>query len=320
MKRGYLEFLKNQKLYSNSKKEWNVVLLQTTWYWYDLVVKEHELCSIKKIKNSLANLKELVANSINKRFVYFITTRTKVRFSTTKKPVLFNDYFLVSLEVGIAKAEEVVKVDIPIDTYKEIYSDERLITLVNQSGEASTIDVHFFLQEAEINFGIQSDIKYIGLTKDPTSRPLFDGHKALSNIVYHTNLEEKDIFIYFNIFKVMTNAINSKFNARLIIPNAATDEVGVENEGRILEKCLILYFMAQYNIKNKISEVGELKNKLIKLGRQSNFEKLNFSIEVDHPSEYYKYSSLNRNGDFNHSFSCSVSDNDVEVKNIHSFV
>mgnify|MGYP000383266609 CR=1 FL=1 len=149
---------------------------------------------------------------------------------------------------------------------------------------------------------------------------MFDGHIPLSRIAYEVDREDEDILVFFNVFKVMTSAQNHCLNAEINIPNSATDEVSAENEGRIIEKALIFYFMPKYNIGNRVNEIGELKNKLITLSQENYFKRIDFSLEVMGASEYFAFSSPSVSTCANHSFSFEISENDVTLNQIPSFV
>ena len=144
----------------------------------------------------------------------------------------------------------------------------------------------------------------------------FEAQNIPLTIVY----EDEDILVFFNVFKVMTSAQNHCLNAEINIPNSATDEVSAENEGRIIEKALIFYFMPKYNIGNRVNEIGELKNKLITLSQENYFKRIDFSLEVMGASEYFAFSSPSVSTCANHSFSFEISENDVTLNQIPSFV
>jgi len=320
MQRGYLDFLNENNLYKGSIKDWRINLIQTNCFCYDFVVNEHALCGASQTKKRLKEIKDHVLNQMEKRFVYYIATRKRVRFSMSNRPILTGNRVSICVEIG--KEKELRKLDIfvPEGSCIKVTSDPRVISFTGPSGNTTSHEIHSFLQSIDANLGIASEIQYVGMTKDPTRRPMFDGHIPLSRIAYEVDREEDDILVFFNVFKVMASAQNHRLNAEINIPNSATNEVSAEDEGRIIEKALIFYFMPKYNIGNSANEIGELKNKLITLSQENNFKRIDFSLEVDGSSEYFAYSSPSVPIRANHSFSCEISDIEVELNQIPSFV
>ena len=75
------------------------------------------------------------------------------------------------------------------------------------------------------------------------------------------------------------------------IANSLIDEVKVDLEGLIIEKCLILYFDANNQTKNKIRERSELKNNLNTLSSDNKIDLIHFIYEFENECEYFKFYS-----------------------------
>ena len=320
MRRGYLDFLKQHQLYSGSKKKWTIDLCQSNCFWYDLVATEHPLVKPELIKSRLKEIRDHVTNQIDKRFIYYIATRKRVRFSEALHPKLEGNIVSIWIEIGKDRHLQRLNLILPEGSCTSVIADPRMISFVGPNGRKISQEIHGFLETLEANFGIESEVKYVGMTKDPTRRPLFDGHIPLGKISYDLDREEEDIFVYFNTFRVMTSAISDRLNSELRIPNAATDEVSVENEGRIIEKALIYYFMPKYNNRNGPREIGELKNKLIELARFNQFKKVELSLEILSASEYFHFSSPTVPSSPNHSFECEIMGKEIKLNKIKSLV
>ncbi|EPO4491378.1 hypothetical protein ACUAW6_003429, partial [Vibrio cholerae] len=89
MNRGLYSSMITNNLYRDSDKEWVVELETYHRYWYDLVVNPCEIADYfdtrKLIVNHLKQVKKEVEEHLEKRFVYFICSRERVRFNTDKK-------------------------------------------------------------------------------------------------------------------------------------------------------------------------------------------------------------------------------------------
>lgn len=196
----------------------------------------------------------------------------------------------------------------------DVRVDDRFISLTYATGNSVTRPIHDFLGEAMSDLGFHSDIKYIGLTRNPETRPLFDGHQPLSQISYKTDLEDRDIFIYFNIFKVSTFVENEERKATIITTNGLTNDLDIEREGRILEKSFILYFSPDENAANTAREQAEIKNSLLEAASTASLKKLTVSYEVENPTAYYDFATNKIPPKHNHSFICSVESGELKIK------
>lgn len=90
MSRGMFASIAASDAYKNADKEWCVELQTYHKYWYDLVVNPNDVADYfdtrKLIVEYLRAVKKHVEESLEKRFIYFICSREKVRFDTNKKP------------------------------------------------------------------------------------------------------------------------------------------------------------------------------------------------------------------------------------------
>jgi hypothetical protein len=85
---------------------------------------------------------------------------------------------------------------------------------------------------------------------------------------------------------------NSKMD--FLIANSLSDEVNVDLEGSIIEKCLILYFHSNNQTANHGNEYSELLNSLKKLKAENNINSIQLHYEIDDPlSEYFVFYSDN---------------------------
>lgn len=299
MNRGLYGGILMKPGYKESEKEWIIELSRSDVYWYDLLVNSHENFDTKKIiTDTLKSLKNSVESSLEKRFVYFIFSRKKVRFDTSKN-ITYCDKtgrFNLSLLVGREKEEIVVVGEFYDHQTKkalklEVELTEKFITITDDMGDKSSFPIHTFLQEFGIDIGLSSTVHYVGYTKNPHTRPTNGSHAGLSEVLYNVSNEDNDILISFNLFKVTVFADNKKNGMKLHIPNSMTNEIDADLEGFIIEKCFILYFDSNNQIKNKVKERKELKNNLVQLSSENNINLITLYYELEVPSEYWKLGS-----------------------------
>lgn len=324
MNRGIYSSILGNDFYQNSEKELIVELERYHKYWYDLIVNPNEVAdyfnSREAIVSYLKTVKKNVDDHLKKRFVYFICSRTKIRFNTNKKP-FYNPVtkkMKIHILVGKSEKKQIIKCqffDIPTNKFckPKLKITDKYITITDSRGDLVTASVHDFIEQAGINLGLYSNVEYVGYTKNPHTRPTNSSHAGLSDVLYKVSNESYDIFIYFNVFKVTTQAANNKAKLNIVISNAMTDELDVELEGKLIEKCFIFYFDALSQNRNKDQEMTELKNSLDKINNENKINRVNFIYEFEEENEYGVFSSSKVLPSINHTFNVIKVEDDVKI-------
>ena len=98
-----------------------------------------------------------------------------------------------------------------------------------------------------------------------------------------------------------------------VIPNSMTDEIGVELEGKVIEKCFIFYFDAINQSRNKKKELSELKNSLVKMAQENKINSIYFYYEFEDINDYAVFSSSLIDPDYCHRFSVCLENDNVEI-------
>lgn len=321
MNRGFFSFVSENELYQTSKKKWVVEVQQYHKYWYDLIVNPDSVAPYfntrELIVNNLKKLKKTVEHNLEKRFIYFICTRTRVRFDTKRKfwynPITLKAH--IPILIGNKKKKTLKFEFINIDTGKlykpKVQISDKFITFDVSNKNKLTFSIHDFLEYANIDLGISSNVEYVGYTKNPHTRPTGGAHTGLSDVLYQNLSNDNDVFIYFNTFKV--TAIGGRDNFYFATSNAMTNEVDVDEEGEIIEKSFIFYFNSENQKRNKNREYQELNNKLLNLLFRNKIQSIYYNYEFEQKSDYAKFSSSEVKADSCHKFKVEVIDNKVKI-------
>lgn len=323
MTRGIYSSLIENEAYKQAEKDWFVELSRSYMYWYDLVINPSEAGEIfntrKLIVDYLEQLKKEVEKNLEKRFVYFICSRTKVRFNTRRKPRYNPLTKRLKIHLLIGKKErKTVKVkfyDIVTHNFfkPKVELTEKYITVTDDRGDKATSSIHDFLSGSGINLGYNTKIQYVGYTKNPHTRPTNGAHSGLNEVLYNVSNEEHDTLIFFNLFKVTTDAKNTNMMFNFVVANSMIDEIKVDLEGLLIEKCFILYFDSNNQTKNKEKEREELKNNLLKLSKENKINSIQFCYEFETLNDYWSLSSSKVKPQPRHVFTVSL---DGECPNV----
>jgi len=321
MKRGIFEFISKNVAYKDASKEWYVEQLLSEMVWYDILVNPIPGYEIKEaITDKLKEMKRIVEEQCDKRFIYYIASRKKVRFSRKRKPrySFFNKHLVVYLEVG--KSARIKKIKIPITDSAtgliicpKVNCTDRLITFGNADGRSVSFTVHSFLSQCKIELSEATEVHYVGYTNRPWERPLNRSHRGLSDTLYSVSTEDRDIFIFYNIFKVISVAENNEYKLNFAVANSVIDEIKVDDEGSIIEKSLIYYFGSSVQELNQKNESSSLKNHLKKLSELNRITSIGFGLEIDDASEYFNFYSRNVSAQVRHEFTLKLGGDDPHI-------
>jgi hypothetical protein len=318
------ESIINNIAYQEGYKDWFITLSYSSTHWYDLIINPQQinitLDTKQIITNQLKLLKQKVEKELEKRFIYFIYSRTKVRFNTSKIPTYnpLSKTIKLHLLIGknhIKKSIKIKITDILIEKYifPKVILTDKFITFYLVSGHTIISSVHDLLNTVNINLGINSKVQYVGYTKNPNTRPINGIHAGLSEVLYNVSADNNDIFITFNLFKVTTQSLNKDYKFNFIIPNSMSNEIDVDLEGQILEKCLILFFDSNNQTKNKEKEYQELKNNLLKISNKNKINSIQFYYEFERYNEYWFFYSSKVKANSKHIFTFELKDNSVQI-------
>lgn len=128
-----------------------------------------------------------------KRFVYFLGSRKKVRFLTKRKPRYnpFTKNIVFTLLIGKEERKFRVKYffrkltqDGEIKITPSVRVTERFLYIEHEDGNSLVISVHDFVKGNYIDLGIHTEVHYVGYTRHPHRRPVDFIHRGLSKMLY----------------------------------------------------------------------------------------------------------------------------------------
>ncbi|NIC26384.1 hypothetical protein [Serratia plymuthica] len=311
MGRGDFYFINSKKIYSESEKTWWVDLINTNCIWYDMIINPPDTLSTDKIiKNYLTSLERHLNEHCEKRFIYFLGTRKKVRFSTKKKVRYspFTKNIVLTLLIGKEERKFKIKCSFfkttpngKLKVTPKIKVTDKYLYIEHEDGHVSLISIHDFLKEQYITLGINTEVHYVGYTRQPYKRPVDFIHRGLSKMFYNIPSEDNDFFVYFSIFNPRVISHNNDYNVSFNISNSQIDEVEVDKEGRIIENCFIRYFDAELQDDDKESKRPDLNNMFIDLVNHKKIKEIAVNLQYENNNEYfcfYSKSALQKNDHF----------------------
>ncbi|HFN0789204.1 TPA: hypothetical protein ACHB2C_003330 [Klebsiella variicola subsp. variicola] len=313
MGRGDFGFINSNKIYFESERSWWVELINTNCIWYDMLINPPDRIDTNKIiKNYLGAVEAYLSEHCEKRFIYFLGARKKVRFSTEKKPTY--SYLTKDLNLTLLIGKECRKLKLKYSFFDvtpngkrkimpKIRVTDKYLYVEHDSKHVSIISIHDFLKDNYINLGISTEIHYVGYTRNPHKRPIDFIHRGLSRMLYNVSNEDNDFFVYFSIFNPVVISHNDDYNVSFGIANSQIDEVEVDKEGRIIENCFIRYFDTELQNDDKESKRPDLNKMFTELVNHKRIKTIAVDFRYKNNNEYFSFYS-----------------NTVQSKNEHFFV
>jgi hypothetical protein len=324
MWRGYFKFVTDFPEYKVFRKFWYIELVQSDCFWYDLIVHPPKFENDENyISSYLRSLKKHVEETLERRFIYFFCSRPKIRFDIRRKPryELFKGHLVINLLVGKNQKKVSIRISLPksFDSIKpQVELTDKFIRIYNCAGGSITYSVHDFLRTIGCTLGYSTEVHYVGLTKNPQTRPLDRKHRGVSDTLYNISNEERDFFLLVNLFKITAMTTSNNFGVYFMIGNGLSDDVPVNQEGEIIESGFVSYFDSPIQKEEQSHERAALENSLKRIRSDLSIDYVIFDFELEKPDEYFRLSSANVVVSDRHIFCCGLNDKGLVVENLGS--
>ena len=256
------------------------------FYCYDFLITPimiEDISSRNIIEKDLElwNIKVKQENK-NNEFIYFICSRTKVIFDISIQPKYCPSSKTLTVHLKVGESQEKKEIacdysDFPEDIITNISLTERTIKIDYSTGGSFSSSIHNFLQYFDIKLNIYSEIHHIDSTKNYLNKTIDENNVELQNILSNTNLKEKDLLIYYNLFSstLIPNNIKQKTDREL------NDKIELQIE--IITKALNSYFCFSPQCENELKELMYAEQ----------IKEIDFVYDEKSRNEYYSFFSKN---------------------------
>ncbi|MBN6150794.1 hypothetical protein JR065_10610 [Xanthomonas sp. AmX2] len=294
---------------SQGTQRWLVGLRHTTLVWLDCVDEGPEGGNVRKaVELALDHLCAQVAANEPQHFVYFLASRPRVRISSRRPPrySFWRKCLIVWVELGPQRHLKKIVLPLPLLGLlppsaplrcKFRWTDKFLTFELpsNADGSATKISVsiHNLLEKYSWNLGQQSQVHYVGMTKNPKTRVFNNtrkgvkgGHDGYRRVRDRARAEGRDLFAFFLVMDAHVVTHLRPFGIIMVGGGATSRKVDCRDEAYILERALIAYF--------EPTDAGSLaaeKGALLGLCRRHSVEGITLSLEMDSGSDYFHYHS-----------------------------
>lgn len=272
-----------------------------------------------EISAYLKSLKGEIDAYSERNFVYVIAIRPRVRILEKPSYRWFAGDLIVSVVIGNDKHRD--KFVVPASYFlarglgyrPAVTFTSRMITF--EGGNAKLpIPVHTLLLDMQVNWGLNSEVTYVGRTEKPGARVINGDHRGLSDTLTIASERQDDVFLFSNMFHARHHSSTQNGGMAFIVSNSLTDEIAVELETDLVEKLLIYYFDTVTQKKTRKAELSALRNIMTKLRDEKHISSVEMSFEVDDPSEYFRLGNAQVAYSYRHAFVCELINNELNCK------
>ncbi|MFA9216577.1 MAG: hypothetical protein ACEQSK_05675 [Sphingomonadaceae bacterium] len=299
-------------------QQWTVSVASAKYHWYDLLAGFPQIPDIRDpIGRYLRRMQFDLEAAAAKRLLYFVVTRPRVRFDTSR-PVQWGFFSLkltLPLLVGMAELREHLTFELKVPfaaTMKKptVTLTENFLTL-NWGGLVEVLTIHDVLQHYDTAIKIPNKVLYVGQTWDPAAR-LAKGRLPEVQRLHHQNSEHHDTLI---LVQQMTVEAYSELGDPALWPahqsDAGADELAADRSEAI-SAALMHYFEGPTPRRNH--EEKCLRNaRLREIQASQQIDEIRIDIELKDVGNYAYLVSDHAASAARHMLCCAIVEGDAQV-------
>jgi len=223
---------------SSAPQRWDASVAESRFYWYDLLVNDPQVPDFRDpIGRYQRRMQFALDATMEKRLLYFVITRPRIRFDSKKGTSwgFFGLKLSVPLLVGTENRKESItlELEVPFEaTFKKpiVTLHDKYLTL-NWGALTECHSIHDLLEKFPNELKFESTVQYVGQTRDPQARLAKGRNQAVNRIVE----ENERAFDTFLLVKRMDVAVQTT-------DVDMTAEASARSHVELMEAALIRYF------------------------------------------------------------------------------
>ena len=306
---------------TSAPQTWVVTVADAKYHWYDLVCGFPEIPDIRDpIGRHLRRMQFDLEATSEKRLIYFVINRPRVRFDPTRNTSwgFFSLKLTIPILVGADKRETLtIDLEVPFAaTLKKpsVALTDRFITL-NWGGLIEALSIHDILQQYENNLNYRSRVQYVGQTKDPLGR-LARARLTPVQKIHQNNNEDSDMLLL--IQRMNVEVISDQGDPAELEANqnpVATDLL-LKDRIDVIECALIRYFEGPQMHGRSDKEAEVRKQRLVEVQAANHLTSFRIDLRLEDPGNYDELFSRDAAGSRAHIIDCTIVDGEVIVTRV----
>jgi hypothetical protein len=301
---------------------WTVTVADAKFHWYDLVAGFPEIPDIRDpVGRHLRRMQFDLEATTEKRLIYFVVNRPRVRFDTTRSTSW--GFFSLKLTIPILLGAEekrdnlTIELEVPFAaTLKKpsVIVTDRFITL-NWGGLIEALSIHDILQNYENTLTFQSKVQYVGQTKDPMGR-LARARLAPVQKIHRDNEEFNDMLLLIQRMNIEVISDEGDPGELPENQNPIAADILLKDRIDVIECALIRYFEGPQMHGRSDKEAEVRRQRLREAQAANHLEHFRIDLRLDNPGKYEDLFSAHAGVSRTHIIDCTIVDGEVLVTRV----
>lgn len=306
---------------SSAPRAWEVKATDSKFYWYDLLTDFPPVPDFRDpIGRYLRRMQFALDATMEKRLMYFLVSRPRLRFDAKRPPSwgFFSSLKLtIPILVGAEQKRESISIEIKVPddaTLKKptVQVFDCLITL-NWGSLIETYSVHDLLQQYDTGLEFPSKIHYVGQTRDTAAR-LAKGRVIAVNRLCDKHREDSDNFLLIQQLSVSVQPVPGLRQSAEA--SVLEKDLQLKSQMDALEGILIKYFEADALPHRGEREQMARAARLHKLQRAHQIQRVMIDMGFEQPDAFQQLFSAHVAVANRHVFECMLGEGEPAFKNL----
>lgn len=318
----YSELLPGLPLHDMAPQRWNITVADAKFHWYDLIAGFPVIPDIRDpVGRYMRRMQFDLEAAMEKRLIYFVINRPRVRFDTTRAPSW--GFFSLKLNVPILvgnderRASVSIELEVPFAaTMKKptVAVTDKFITF-NWGGLVEAMSIHDVMQKFDNDVDFASRVQYVGQTRDPAGR-LAKARLASVQKVHQQNSEDYDMLLL--IQRMNVEVVSAEGDPLSMPANQNPVAVDALQKDRMdaADCALARFFEGEITRHRTDKERGQRRERMREIERTNQLEGFRIDLRLEGAGKYHNLISDVQPASAAHLLDCQVELGEVIVTRV----
>lgn len=316
------ELLPNVPQRSGAPQRWNVTIAEGKFHWYDLIAGFPPVPDIRDpVGRYMRRMQFDLEAAMEKRLLYSVVTRPRVRFDTSRSASFgfFSLKVSLPLLVGIDEKRDSVSVELEVPFAATLKKPNISLTenfvIFNWGGHIETMSVHDVLQNFDNSLDVPSTVQYVGQTRDPAQR-LAKARLAAVQKIHQAHSEANDTLLLVQRLQVEVISDEGDPWDFPVNQNPVAADLLLKDRLDLVECALIRYFEGAEPRTRLDKELATRRARLIEIGLANHLRHFRLDLRQPGATPYHLLASPQAAPSSTHVLDCELVDGAVAVTRI----
>jgi len=316
------ELLPNVPQRTASPQSWNVTVAEGKFHWYDLIAGFPAIPDIRDpVGRYMRRMQFDLEAAMEKRLIYSVVTRPRVRFDTSRSASFgfFSLKVSLPLLVGPDEKKDSVSVELEVPFAATLKKPNVTLTenfvIFNWGGHIEALSVHDVLQNFDNALDFPSIVQYVGQTRDPAHR-LAKARLAAVQKLHQQHSEEHDTLLLVQRMNVEVISDEGDPWDFPVNQNPVAADILLKDRMDLVECAMLRYFEGAEPRARLDKELNTRRERLIEIGMSNHLRHFRLDLRQPESNKYHDLASPQAPRSRTHVLDCELVDGAVEITRI----